>query len=109
MSESFWFKDPTRLPCPRCGEEVDAGATLSSIRRMLKSQLVCPKCQMPLRKTGGSYGSPIPAAIGVFVAQYFDLGDVLSWFLQMTGFIISFYLVGKEIQAIRLVPREKRQ
>ncbi len=75
---------------------------------MLKSQLVCPTCHIPLRKTGCSYGSPIPASVSVIVAKYFDLGDLWSWILPMTGFVVSFYLVGKEIESTRLVSREKR-
>lgn len=105
MSNGFFTKNPTRLACPRCGEQVDSGISLSSLILIAKNKLVCPHCAAPLRKESRYYFSGVVLILTIF-SNMAGLASPWSWVVPLGGLIATVFLMGKEQLSTRLVVRK---
>lgn len=109
MSSSFFFKDPTKLPCPCCGTEVDAGATPGSLKLLAKRSLICKGCGNSVLVKRRSYYSAIPLILSLVPSIFFTLPRPWVWLLPLSGILATFYFTGKEIQSTHLVIQDQIQ
>lgn len=103
MSDSFFCKDPSRLPCPHCRNEVDTGMTFGALIHRWKQQLSCPHCHTAIRVEGRTYHSWLPIPLVQGLDLLCELPGNWSPWLTLCALLLSFYLLGKEIAATHLV------
>jgi len=107
MNLSVLGKNPTQLPCPRCGAHVDSGASWKAMRSLRRSALACPRCQAPLTKSRKHYWSSLAASGTIVLTHLFPAQSDWRWIFAILGFAASLWLLAKEIDSTHLVIREE--
>ena len=107
MDSDFLTKNPTMLPCPCCHRELDAGASMRTMRQLKQQQFTCAHCGVALEKKTKNFGSAVFLLLPLLISLL-RLNAPWSWALPLALFCVYFFLIGKEIQSahLALIARE---